>query len=84
MAHHKSSIKRIRQTAKRRLANRYYAKTMRNAIRELRASKKKGEAQKALVKVVSLIDKVAKRGQIHKNKASNLKSSLTKRVAAAK
>ncbi|MFN8310969.1 MAG: 30S ribosomal protein S20 [Chitinophagales bacterium] len=84
MAHHKSAIKRIRQNAKRRLENRYYAKTMRNAIRDLRASKKKGEAAKALVKVVSLIDKVAKRGQIHKNKAANLKSSLAKKVAASK
>ena len=84
MAHHKSAIKRIRQTAKRRLANRYYAKTMRNAIRELRATKVKGEASKALSKVVSLIDKVAKRGQIHDNKAANLKSKLTRLVSAVK
>ena len=84
MAHHKSAIKRIRQTAKRRLQNRLYAKTMRNAIRDLRGEKKAGEAKKALPGVVALIDKLAKRGYIHQNKAANLKSGLTKRVTTAK
>lgn len=84
MAHHKSAQKRIRQTAKRRLENRYYAKTTRNAIRDLRAEKKGDAAKKALPEVVALIDKLAKRGYIHKNKASNLKSGLAKRVAAIK
>ncbi|MFM2305951.1 MAG: hypothetical protein RLZZ367_620 [Bacteroidota bacterium] len=84
MAHHKSAKKRIRQTAKRRLENRYYAKTTRNLIRDLRAEKKSAEAKKALPKVLSAIDKLAKRGTIHANKASNLKSGLMKRVAAAK
>lgn len=83
MANHKSSEKRIRQTAKRRLSNRYYAKTTRNAIRELRAEKKTAEAQKALPSVLSLIDRLAKRGYIHKNKAANLKSGLAKRVNKA-
>lgn len=80
MAHHKSAMKRIRQTAKRRLFNRYHAKTTRNAIRDIRAEKKGGEAKTALPKVAQLIDKLAKRGYIHKNKAANLKSSLAKRV----
>jgi small subunit ribosomal protein S20 len=80
MAHHKSAQKRIRQTAKRRLANRYYAKTMRNAVRVLRATTGKAESQEKLPKVVSLIDRLAKRGYIHKNKASNLKAKLAKRV----
>ncbi|HRG90081.1 MAG TPA: 30S ribosomal protein S20 [Chitinophagales bacterium] len=84
MAHHKSAKKRIRQTAKRRLENRYYAKTTRNLIRDLRAEKKSAEAKKALPKVLSAIDKLAKRGTIHANKASNLKSGLMKRVFAAK
>lgn len=84
MAHHKSAKKRIRQTAKRRLENRYYAKTTRNLIRDLRAEKKPAEAKKALPKVLSAIDRLAKRGTIHANKASNLKSGLMKRVAAAK
>lgn len=82
MANHKSAEKRSRQNAKRRLFNRYYAKTMRNALRSIRTEKKEAEAKKALPKVVSLIDKLAKRGFIHANKASNLKSSLMKRLAA--
>ena len=84
MAHHKSAIKRIRQTAKRRILNRYYAKTTRNAIRDLRAEGKQGEAQKALPKVFAAIDKLAKRGYIHQNKAANLKSGLANKVAKLK
>lgn len=80
MAHTKSSKKRIRQNAKRRLENRYYAKTMRNAVRKIRATKEKKEAEKSLPVVLSLVDKIAKRGQIHRNNASNLKSKLTKFV----
>ena len=80
MAHHKSAKKRIRQTATRRLRNRYHAKTMRNALRALRATKEQGEATKQLPSVVSMIDKLVKSNQIHKNKAGNLKSKLTKFV----
>ncbi|MEZ4977709.1 MAG: 30S ribosomal protein S20 [Chitinophagales bacterium] len=80
MAHTKSAKKRIRQNAKRRLENRYYGKTMRNAVRKIRALKDKKEAEKELPVVVSLVDKLAKRNQIHKNNASNLKSKLTKFV----
>lgn len=81
MAHTKSAKKRIRQNAKRRMENRYYAKTMRNAVRKIRATKEKKEAVKELPEVLSLVDKVAKRGQIHKKNAGNLKSKLTKMVA---
>ena len=84
MAHHKSAKKRIRQTLKRRLQNRLYAKTTRNAIRDLRAEKKADAAKKALPAVLSLIDKLAKRGYIHQNKAANLKSGLAKRVTGIK
>ena len=77
MAHHKSAIKRIRQSAKKRLENRYYAKTTRNLVGELRALKDKKEAQKRLPDVISKLDKLAKRNQIHWKKAANLKSSLT-------
>jgi small subunit ribosomal protein S20 len=84
MANHISAEKRIRQNSKRRLANRYYAKTSRNLIRDLRATDKKADAQKALPKVVALLDKLAKRGNIHKNKASNLKSKLMRRVGSLK
>lgn len=82
MANHKSALKRIRQTEKRRTHNRYYGKTMRNAIRQFRTMEDKKEAQDKLPSIVSLIDKLAKRSIIHKNKAANLKSKLTKHVNA--
>lgn len=80
MAHHKSALKRIRQNDKKRLLNRYYAKTTRNAIKKLRATTDKAEAQKLFVDVCSMIDKLAKKNVIHKNKAANNKSSLAKFV----
>lgn len=80
MANHKSSIKRIRQTETRNLQNRYYAKTTRNAVRDLRATKDKVEAEKNFPKVSSMLDKLAKKNVIHKNKASNLKSKLAKLI----
>lgn len=80
MANHKSSIKRIRQTEKRKLHNRYYAKTARNAVRKLRATTEKTVATELLPKISSMLDKLAKRNIIHKNKASNLKSKLTLHV----
>ena len=76
MANHKSSLKRIRQTEKRRLHNRYYGKNMRNAVRDLRATTDKAQAQAMLPAVTKLLDKLAKTKLIHKNKANNLKSSL--------
>jgi len=80
MANHKSALKRIRQSETRRLRNKLYAKTMRNAVRVLRDTEDKKEAVKMLPKVVSLLDNVAKRNIIHKKKAANLKSSVTKHV----
>lgn len=76
MANHKSSLKRIRQTAARKAHNHYYAKTARNAVRDLRATSEKAAAVEALPKVSSMLDKLAKRNIIHKNKAANLKSKL--------
>ena len=76
MANHKSSLKRIRQTKTRTLHNRYYAKTMRNAVRKLRATTNKEEAVKMFPIVQKMLDKLAKTNIIHKNKAANLKSSL--------
>jgi len=80
MANHKSSIKRIRQIHKRKLHNKYYAKTVRNAVRKLRVTTEKTAAVEFLPKVASMLDKLAKRNIIHKNKASNLKSKLAKHV----
>lgn len=82
MANHKSAIKRIRSNNAKRLTNRYYAKTTRNAIKKLRDTETITEAGTLLPKVVAMIDKLAKKSVIHKNKASNLKSKLTKRVNA--
>ncbi len=80
MANHKSSIKRIRSNNAKRLQNRYYAKTTRNAVKKLRDTDNKKEATVLLPKVVAMLDKLAKKNVIHKNKASNLKSKLAKRV----
>lgn len=80
MAHHKSALKRIRQTTKRRLENRYYKKSARTAIKNLRELKDKAAAESFLPKVVSMIDRLAKRGNIHRNKAANLKSGLMRHV----
>ncbi len=76
MANHKSAIKRIRQDKKRALHNRYYAKTMRNAVRKLRALTDKEEAVKLYPSVQKMLDKLAKTNIIHKNKAANIKSGL--------
>ena len=78
MANHKDALKRVRQNEKRRLHNRYYAKNMRNEMKKFRALTSKSEAEGQLSKMYSIIDKVAKRGIIHKNKAANLKSKLTR------
>lgn len=77
MANHASAKKRVRQSEKRRVHNRYYAKTARNAIKELRATVDKKEATEMLPKVSSMLDKLAKKNIIHRNKAANLKSKLT-------
>lgn len=82
MAHHKSALKRIRQDAKIRLRNRYYKKSTRTAIAKLRSMTDAKEAAGFLPKVISMIDRLAKKNTWHKNKASNLKSKLTKQVAA--
>ncbi len=81
MANHKATKKDTRQAAKRRERNKYYGKTTRNAIRDLKAVTGK-EASDRLPEVASMIDKLAKRGVIHRNKAANLKSKLTKKVNA--
>ncbi|MAZ93514.1 MAG: 30S ribosomal protein S20 [Lentimicrobiaceae bacterium] len=78
MATHQSAIKRIRQTETRRLRNRYYSKSMRNAVRKFRELTSKKEAVDSLPKLFETIDRLAKKGIIHKNKAGNIKSKITK------
>jgi len=82
MANHKSALKRIRSNGTKRLRNKYQYKTVRNAVRNLRALNVKEEATALLPKVVAMVDKLSKNNVIHKNKASNLKSKLTKHVAS--
>jgi small subunit ribosomal protein S20 len=81
MANHKSALKRIRSNEKKRVLNRYQHKTTRNAIKALRLATDKNEASSKLSAVISMIDKLAKKNIIHDNKASNLKSKLTKHVS---
>jgi len=82
MANHKSALKRIRSNEAKRLRNKYQHKTTRNAVRDLRLLEDKEEAGAKLGKVISMLDKLAKNKIIHKNKAANLKSKLTKQVAS--
>ncbi len=82
MANHASAKKRIRQTETKRVHNKYFHKSMRNALKEIRENEDKKSAIAALPKVTALIDKVAKMNIIHNNKASNLKSGLAKRIAS--
>lgn len=81
MANHKSALKRIRSSEKKRLRNRFQHKTTRNAMRRLRELTNKKEATALLPSVISMLDKLAKKNIIHANKAANLKSKLTKHVA---
>jgi small subunit ribosomal protein S20 len=80
MANHKSALKRIRSNEAKRVRNRYQHKTTRNAIRKLRALTDKKEAQSLYPAIISMVDKLAKKNIIHKNKAANLKSKLTLHV----
>jgi small subunit ribosomal protein S20 len=84
MANHKSALKRVRQTETRNELNRYQHKTTRNALRKLRSTTDKKEAAELLPEVSSMLDKLAKKNIIHKNKAANLKSSITQHVSALK
>ncbi len=81
MANHKSSVKRIRSNDAKKLTNRYQAKSTRTALKSIRAEKDKTKATAALPKVTAMLDKLAKKSVIHKNKAANLKRKLSKAVA---
>ena len=80
MANHKSSLKRIRQNEVRKDRNKYVAKTTRNAVKKFRDTSDTKETAAALPKVTSMLDKLAKKNVIHKNKASNLKSKLARQA----
>ncbi|MEA3316910.1 MAG: 30S ribosomal protein S20 [Bacteroidota bacterium] len=80
MANHKSALKRVRHSENVRVQNKYFAKTTRNAIVKLKTITDKADASELLKKVSAMIDKLAKKNIIHKNKAANLKSQLTLKV----
>jgi small subunit ribosomal protein S20 len=80
MAHHLSAKKRIRQTEARRVRNKYYARSTRNAVKKLRETSDKAAATEQYSEVASMLDKLAKKNVIHKKKAANLKSKLAKHV----
>lgn len=82
MANHKSALKRIRSNDKRRLRNRYHAKSMRNAVKQFKLISDKKEAEEKLPEIISIIDKLAKNSVIHKNKVANIKSKLMRKVNA--
>lgn len=84
MANHKSAIKRIRSNDAKRVRNRYNSKTTRTYVKKLRESTDKKEVKELLPKVSSMVDKLAKRNIIHKNKAANLKSKIAKKAAKLK
>jgi len=82
MANHKATKKAIRVSGRKRLRNRYQGRTMRNAYRELMNATDQKEASEKLPRVISMLDKMSKNNIIHKNKAANLKSQITKKVAS--
>ena len=84
MANHKSSEKRIRSTKTKQSDNKYQGKTVRNAVKKIRSTDEPAEVATQLPKVISMLDKLAKKSVIHKNKASNLKSKLMKKANASK
>ncbi len=84
MANHKSAIKRIRSNNAKRVRNRYTSKTTRTVVKKIRTTTDKKEANELLPKVSAMLDKLAKRNIIHKNKSANLKSKITIKVASLK
>lgn len=82
MANHKSALKRIRSNEAKKLRNKYQHKTARTFVKRLRTTTDKQQGEELLVQVTSMLDKLAKKNIIHKNKAGNLKSQLTKHVAS--
>lgn len=84
MANHPSAIKRIRSNDAKRLRNRYFHKTTRNALKKLRTTSDKNEAITQLSSVSSMLDKLAKRNIIHSNKAGNLVGKITRYVNSLK
>ena len=85
MASHASALKAHRQSLKNREHNRQFRSRLRNALRSIRAAIDGNDltaAKAALKQTISLIDKMASKGVIHRNAAGRYKSRLTTRIAA--
>lgn len=76
MANYESAIRRIRRSEKSRIRNQHYRSKMKTAIKSVLSSDNKEEAQKRFTQTQSLLDKLASKGIIHKNKAANQKARL--------
>lgn len=85
MANHKATKKSSRKNEQRKLHNRYYKKTARNAVKQIIDKETDVQAcEQSIPKVVSLVDKLARKNVIHKNKAANIKRKLAKKLNALK
>ena len=84
MAQHKSAQKRARQNIKRHARNKAELSKVKTLIRNVRNAKEKDKAAAALKIAVKTLDQLAAKGVLHKNKAANQKSSLTKFVTSLK
>ena len=82
MPQHKSAVKRVRQSEQRRLRNREKRSMMKTVIKKVRTASDKESAKTELQNALSVLDSMAIKGIIHKNKAANIKSKLTKQVSA--
>ena len=82
MPQHKSAVKRVRQSEQRRLRNREKRSMMKTVIKKVRTASDKESAKTELQNALSILDSMAVKGIIHKNKAANIKSKLTKQVSA--
>jgi small subunit ribosomal protein S20 len=85
LATHASALKAHRQSLDHRDRNRVFRSRLRTALREIRSAINGNDlaaAKNALKQTISLIDKIASKGIIHKNAASRYKSRLTSRLAS--
>ena len=84
MAQHASAAKQARQAKQRRLHNKHYTSLMKTMIKKVQGTKEKDKAREVLRRTVKLLDQLAAKGIIHRNKAAHQKSRLTKFVNAMK
>ena len=80
MASHKSAKKRIRSNEKKRIMNKMISSRIKTTVKKVMETGNREEAEKHYKEAVSLLDKSATRGRIHRNTASRKKSQLTKHL----